>query len=341
MPNYIKYSISPESNSLRVGNFNIGVGDVPKGPTEVTGYWNGITPPSGGYTVYLNKETQGPSIYLCENDTDLLNLTKTISGNNFDDVDEAISWLNEQSDSIVVNKDYENIITNGLLLNLDSTFIGSYSGSGSSWKDLSGNGNNALLFNNPIFNVSLTFDGVNNYAETSTITPFGLDPFTISVWFKTDGSQATNASIICVSNATSANNWQLSFTSNTLVFFTNASSTIQTTYTPDDEWVNVVVVRNSTNESDTKIYINGVLNASGTANSDFSDLSGIRIGMNRGSNAFFKGRVASVQLYNRSIDESEILNNYNAIEDSLPEWILKDGTWQDFGIWIDTEIWND
>jgi hypothetical protein len=339
--NGIKYSESSDPESLRVGNFNIGVGDVSKAPTEITGYWTGITPPQGGYTIYLNKESNGPSIYVCQNDSELISLTKRISFENINDAIDAINWLNSQLDSIVVNKDYENIITNGLLLNLDSTFIGSYSGSGSSWKDLSGNGNNALLFNNPIFNVSLTFDGVNNYAEASTITPFGLDPFTISVWFKTDGSQTTNASIICVSNAASANNWQLSFTSNTLVFFTNASSTIQTTYTPDDEWVNVVVVRNSLNTDDTKIYINGVLNASGAANSDFSDLSGIRIGMNRGSNAFFKGRVASVQLYNRSIDESEILNNYNAIEDSLPEWILKDGTWQDFGIWIDTEIWND
>jgi hypothetical protein len=52
MPNAIKYNVSAETLALKKGNFWIGTGDVGKGPTSSTGYYNGITPPSGGYKYY-------------------------------------------------------------------------------------------------------------------------------------------------------------------------------------------------------------------------------------------------------------------------------------------------
>ena len=55
MPNAIKYNVSAETLALKKGNFYIGTGDVSKGPTSSTGFYNGINPPSGGYTIYLNK----------------------------------------------------------------------------------------------------------------------------------------------------------------------------------------------------------------------------------------------------------------------------------------------
>jgi hypothetical protein len=79
MPNAIKYSLSAQTLALKKGNFYIGTGDVGKGPTSTTDYYNGITPPSGGYTIYLNKASGGPSIYTASNDTQLVSLTNTIS----------------------------------------------------------------------------------------------------------------------------------------------------------------------------------------------------------------------------------------------------------------------
>ena len=55
MPNAFKYSLTNQTLALKKGNFYIGTGDVGKGPTSSTGYYNGITPPAGGYTIYLNK----------------------------------------------------------------------------------------------------------------------------------------------------------------------------------------------------------------------------------------------------------------------------------------------
>jgi hypothetical protein len=79
MSNPIKYSTGSEALALKKGNFYIGTGDVGKGPTSSTGYYNGITPPSGGYTIYLNKETGGPSIYTVNTEAQLTGLTNTLS----------------------------------------------------------------------------------------------------------------------------------------------------------------------------------------------------------------------------------------------------------------------
>jgi hypothetical protein len=47
MPNVIKYNISTETRALKKGDFWIGTGDVDKGPTGTTGYWNGSGAPAG------------------------------------------------------------------------------------------------------------------------------------------------------------------------------------------------------------------------------------------------------------------------------------------------------
>jgi len=41
MANPIKYNVSTETLALNKGNWWIGTGDVGKGPTNVTGFYNG------------------------------------------------------------------------------------------------------------------------------------------------------------------------------------------------------------------------------------------------------------------------------------------------------------
>ena len=79
MPNPIKYNTSAETLALKKGNFWIGTGDVGKGPTSSTGFYNGISPSSGGFTIYLNKASGGPSIYTVSNEAQLTALTNSIS----------------------------------------------------------------------------------------------------------------------------------------------------------------------------------------------------------------------------------------------------------------------
>ena len=68
------------------------------------------------------------------------------------------------------------IVRNGLVLHLDAANVKSYPGTGTVWKDLSGNGNDVSLVNGPVFSNEnggkFTFDGVNDYAVT--INPLNL-----------------------------------------------------------------------------------------------------------------------------------------------------------------------
>jgi hypothetical protein len=72
MANVVKYTTSTETLSLKKGNLYLGVGDVDKGPTASTGFWNGITPPTSGYTVYVGRNSNDPSIFVANNDSELI-----------------------------------------------------------------------------------------------------------------------------------------------------------------------------------------------------------------------------------------------------------------------------
>jgi hypothetical protein len=191
MPNAIKYNVSTETLALKKGNFWIGTGDVGKGPTSSTGYYNGITPPSGGYTIYLNKETGGPSIYTVTTEAQMVSLTNTIGAQSFTTSGQCLNWFATQTDKMIFNRDYEGIVTNGLVLNVDAGFTPSYSRSGTTWYDVSSGGNNGTLTNGPTFNSdnggSIVFDGVDDRAFFSALPPgfqAGMTNYSISIWFK-------------------------------------------------------------------------------------------------------------------------------------------------------------
>ena len=95
-------------------------------------------------------------------------------------------------------KNSKNIVTDGLILNLDASDRLSYSGSGTTWTDRSGSGNNGTLTNGPTFDSSnggsIVLDGSN---EHIAITPdFSLiNEFSASFWAKNDvyGTSTTQA----------------------------------------------------------------------------------------------------------------------------------------------------
>ena len=90
MPNSIKYNTSTETEALNHGDFWMGVGDVGKGPTSTTGYWNGINSPSGGYTIYVHKSSEGPSIQLASDDAELISITNKIAGTSYTTINELL-----------------------------------------------------------------------------------------------------------------------------------------------------------------------------------------------------------------------------------------------------------
>ena len=86
---------------------------------------------------------------------------------------------------------YPGIVKDGLILNLDAGNPASYSGIGTTWYDLSCNGNDGTLVNGVGYDSanggSLVFDGDDDYITlpNNFLSWDTGNPFTISVWFKT------------------------------------------------------------------------------------------------------------------------------------------------------------
>ena len=95
MPNVIKYTTgATETGCLRKGNMQIGNNTADYGAT----FWNGITPPSGGYTIYLNKASGGPSIYCPASDAQLITITNQIAGANYTTAAQCLDYFAGQSE---------------------------------------------------------------------------------------------------------------------------------------------------------------------------------------------------------------------------------------------------
>lgn len=156
MPNGIKYSVSPQTNSLKKSNYWVAVGDVDKGPTSSTDYWSAVSPPSGGYTIYLNKNSGGPSIYTVTNNAQLITFTNNLAGQSYSTAADCLNWFATQSDKMVVNMNYGSIITTGLQMAFDADYSISCSQDGTSnWYDMNsytqytgGDGGNPSWANN-------------------------------------------------------------------------------------------------------------------------------------------------------------------------------------------------
>jgi len=344
MANAIKYSTGSESLALKTGNFYIGTGDVGKGPTSTTGYYNGITPPSGGYTIYLNKATGGPSIYTCANDTELVNVTNLIAGTSYTTANECLVYFAGQTDKMVLNRDYEGIVTDGLVLNLDAGFIPSYPKSGTTWYGLSG-GNNGNLTNGPTFESTnggcFVFDGINDGCLSDCPIDMRND-FSLSLFYYFDeyesdaanggpninrqqfllttkkywqGNSADNNGIWIGWGGANTDNdnaaMLVSFQANSITtnhIFRQVTSTVY-------NWAQLCVTKNS---SEIKIYRNGQyidnISINFTINTD-SYLSE-RLAIGGGSvGKHSKSKISIVNSYNRELTASEVLQNYNAQKD--------------------------
>ena len=93
MPNSIKYSVSAQTLALKKGNLWIGTGDVGKGPSSTTGYYNGVTPAAGGYTIYSYSATQtgNLSYFSAANDASLIAETNRIAGTNYSNAADCLN----------------------------------------------------------------------------------------------------------------------------------------------------------------------------------------------------------------------------------------------------------
>jgi hypothetical protein len=211
-----------------------------------------------------------------------------------------------------------NIVTNGLVLSLDAANTKSYSGSGTTWFDKSGNGNNGTLTNSPTYSSanggSIVFDGVDDYINISTTLNL-TNPLTICTFVNTSVITGSNQ-VIYGPSANGNDNW-LSVSNNRAQIFATQTSDVNnfqaagTTVIQANIWYHITGIVNNNIIS---LYINGVFEVASAAQAFTVGgwNSTARIGQRASGQFPFNGRIACVQGYNRALTAAEILQNYNA-----------------------------
>lgn len=210
------------------------------------------------------------------------------------------------------------IVKDGLILDLDAGKLDSYNRLGTTWNDVSGNGNNGTLIN---FDSNrwdsnnggrIIFDGVDSYIETSynlgTVTRQ-----TISCWINKTNTQL---SLIL---AKSTLYYGLEIYPTTIYVNVSNDQYGYVNYNVNG-WQNITFTYDGTqsgNINRLKIYLNGVnqsLTFVGTIPSSVSVSDVIQIGRRWWSPIYSQGSVSNVQIYNRVLLDSEVLQNYNALK---------------------------
>lgn len=332
MSNAIKYSTTGDTLSLKKGNIFFGVGDVGKGPSSATTYYNGVTPSAGGYTIYSYNESQTSklSFHSAVDDAALRDYTNRVSGQSFASAAQCLNWYATQTNYVCVNRDYEGIVTNGLVLNLDAGFTPSYTTSGITWYDLSYGGNNGTLINGPSYSTegggSIVFDGTNDVVYT--IDPgypsTGTNSFSIEIVFRipTDATWSnggSGTSIIGRGSYAGSIGIIRSSTINQVSFWVRLNGGIifnpSITNMARDQFHHVLGTYDSSGVA--KIYHNGNFITEQTGSSDGTFGSGnYRLGGNVAfggvNGGYGQGDISLTRVYNRALSATEVLQNFNA-----------------------------
>jgi hypothetical protein len=102
----------------------------------------------------------------------------------------SLSWWNLTggTDSLRTYIATNKVVQSGLVLNLDAGASTSYPGSGTTWTNLVGGGNNGTLTNGPTYSSanggSIVFDGTNDYVSYGISLANGFSAITVNAWVK-------------------------------------------------------------------------------------------------------------------------------------------------------------
>jgi hypothetical protein len=204
----------------------------------------------------------------------------------------------------------------GLICHLDAANINSYPGSGTSWVDLSGNGNNGTLVGSVSFSSSnggvFTLPGsVGSYIDvpinmtSSNYTVIGSAKYLTAVVTHTNGQ---GGRIISAKN----NNWLMGHWNGTTENFYSEGWITSVGNGPTDTNWRILSSSGNISEDQYIMYVNGnptVSNQGGSAGPN-----GFAIGQyGPGNSEYANGQVGIFLVYNRVLNPFEIAEVYQAI----------------------------
>ena len=218
-------------------------------------------------------------------------------------------------------------VTTGLVLNLDASNPGSYSGTGTTWTDLSGRGNNGTLVGGVSYNSSnqgyLVFNGNSGGTTDSYVTlpattdfAFGSGDFTVEMWIY--ANSGNDASTFISMNSTSGyaairlEHYNSNLNLNAFHSSNGSGHLISGTNTPltANKWTHLVFSRINGNA---KIYLDGVEKLSYSLVGSLMSSGSSRIGSLDGwTNRNHSGNVAITKIYKgKGLTSTEVATHFN------------------------------
>jgi hypothetical protein len=319
------------SGTEQVGDIAAVIGNATIDPSLQ--WWNGPDEDLGYVICYVDPTGNHPNApervlgtnYVCnlgflrtstKSNSEFVELAKKVTGNNsLVTAPQAKTELNNQgywtSYSEIV------VVTTGLVLNLDAGNLTSYSGSGTTWYDLSGNSNDVTMQNSG--SITWTDGGIGYFttgpngwfSKTSgTNIPVGSSLYTFSAWIKL-GTSWSGQGIMSVGPfgiGNQANALRTGSTNQLINYWWGNDFVVNSSLSPTDAWFNIVARDNGTDRS---IWINGVSIGTGPRNSHNVTTSDIQVAKTAGSE-YLQGNISQVLIYNTSLSNSDILANFNA-----------------------------
>lgn len=275
--------------------------------------------PTGGGTGTASTNT--PTFWVSGSKTDesFLNLAKRLTGSQ--------SLVNASSGKTLLNNSGfwtswvapPSIVSDGLILNLDAGNTTSYSGTGITWLDLSGNNYDGSLQNGVTYSQLnggvFIFDGVNDYISiTGSIT---LNSATFITWVKRNGNQTRGAGMIFSRSPGFTSGLNFNYASDNRIGYHwndqnwNWDSNL---IIPDLTWCMCVISITPTNATAYLCQSTGITSSILTTTHNSTTLNRIRVGADSDMSRYTNGQISVAQIYNRALSESEITQNFNALK---------------------------
>ena len=209
------------------------------------------------------------------------------------------------------------VVEDGLVLCLDAGNPKSYPGSGTTWTDLSGNGNTGTLVNGVGYNSgnlgSLVFDGSNDYVTLSS--PLFNIFSTISIFSFIRFNTTSKSCQIFDTRDSSGDglSFLMSNPSGNVLYSSLNSSNIEGTTTIQSGVIYYVGL--TYDGSTAKLYLNANEDISKSITETFNVTANPTIAVRTfsiGSASYGSCNVYSTKVYNRPLTAEEVLQNFNA-----------------------------
>lgn len=309
---------------------------------------------SGSGTIYINGVAQTPSVttaYTFIENTDTRQIGgggSTGTGQPFNGRLGDLQLYKRALTQQEVLQNYNSSKTqyelfNSVALHLDAGNSYSYSGSGTTWTDLSGNNRHATLVNSPTYNSSggyFSLDNVDDWVDISVPTNNSSFTFETLFYAKRDTSGTSNyAYLFCgpdsvntafsgglainEGGAATAGGQALS---SGQMYLSDSVTVYPFNYViPDQEWTHIVLTWDVTSD-EVKLYANGVLKDTKTNITRI--LSAIEYYSRLSTNGFLghpaNGDVATIKVYQKALSSSEVFRAYQDTQSTNQSWAPTD-----------------